>query len=245
MYCYIYDDFVQERKFERELAAIEARITDLGLQGKIVRLALFRHPNEIIEREVAAGVKTVVVVGNDETVHKVANAIVDHKLVLGIIPLGSPNAMARVFGIPSGVAACDVLTKRRIEKLDAGRVNDHRFFTSISFLSARGVVRYNKQYDVIMERRGDVHVVNMETEPSGAFDAQPTDGSLDVFIMQNVPGRFRKRQVQSHLPLKCAQLLFEDVVKVKANGVEISGNQFKLSSEPGALQVIVGRERSI
>ena len=245
MYCYIYDDFVQERKFERELAAIEARITDLGLQGKIVRLALFRHPNEIIEREVALGVKTIVVVGNDETVHKVANAIVDHHMVLGIIPMGTPNSMARILGIPNGVAACDVLTKRNIEKLDAGRVNDHRFFTNISFPSSRGVVRYEKQYDVIMERKGDGQVVNLETDPEVGLMAQPTDGVLDLFITQYVPGRFRKRQVQSHLPLKRAQLLFEDAVRVEANGVEITGNQFMLSSEPGALQVIVGRERSI
>ena len=42
MYCYVYDEALQDRRFERELAYIETRLTDLGIAGKIARLALFR-----------------------------------------------------------------------------------------------------------------------------------------------------------------------------------------------------------
>ena len=66
-YYYVYDEFVQDPKFERDLAQIETRLTDLGISGKIARLALFRDPTELIRDEVRKGAKTIVAVGNDVT----------------------------------------------------------------------------------------------------------------------------------------------------------------------------------
>ncbi|KKR89303.1 MAG: hypothetical protein UU36_C0035G0001, partial [Candidatus Uhrbacteria bacterium GW2011_GWE2_41_1153] len=35
MYYYVYDEFIQDPRFERDLALIETRVTDLGIAGKI------------------------------------------------------------------------------------------------------------------------------------------------------------------------------------------------------------------
>ncbi len=245
MYCYVYDDFVQERKFEKELAAVEARVTDLGLQGKIVRLALFRHPDELIQSEVAGGVKTVVVVGNDETIHKVANAVVETGAVLGIIPLGEQNSFARMLGVPRGMDACDVLAKRNIERIDAGRINEFRFFTGVKFSNARVVVRCGKKFDVLTERRGDVAVRNLVEVrgDDGTTVSDPTDGALEVVITTQVPRRFHKEATVSCLPLKQFDLLFSEAVRVEADGITLEGEEFSCKTEPAALQVIVGKER--
>ncbi len=245
MYCFIYDDFVQERKHEKELAAVEARITDLGLQGKIVRLALFRNPDELIRDEVAGGVKTVVVVGNDETIHKVANAVVDSGAVLGIIPIGGSNILSKILGIPRGVEACDSLAKRNIESMDAGNINNHRFFTGVSFPSARAVVRCGSKYDMKTERRGEIEVRNLSVaEPKDATDiSDPTDGKLEIVITTHVPRRFRKQAAVSRIPLKSFKLLFDEPVKVQADGLTLEGEEFSLTTESSALKVIVGKNR--
>ncbi|EKD32917.1 MAG: hypothetical protein ACD_76C00116G0003, partial [uncultured bacterium] len=48
MYYYVYDDFVQDKRFEKDLQKIENRLTDLGISGKIARLALFKHADELV-----------------------------------------------------------------------------------------------------------------------------------------------------------------------------------------------------
>ena len=51
MYFYIYDEFVQNKRFEKELLQIENRLTDLGIAGKVARLALFRDVEETVRDE--------------------------------------------------------------------------------------------------------------------------------------------------------------------------------------------------
>lgn len=52
------------------------------------------------KQAVAAGVKLVVAVGGDGTVRAVASSIADTDVVMGIIPLGTGNLLARNLGIP-------------------------------------------------------------------------------------------------------------------------------------------------
>ena len=100
MYCYIYDEFTQDKRFEKELLNIENRLTDLGIAGKIVRMALFRNVQEMVRDEIRRGTMNVIAVGNDETVHKVIDVVSGTDVVLGIIPLGAPNELARMLGVP-------------------------------------------------------------------------------------------------------------------------------------------------
>ena len=67
MYYYIYDSYLAEKKYESTIARIENRLTDLGINGKINRLSFLKNIHQIIGEEVKRGVKTVVVVGSDET----------------------------------------------------------------------------------------------------------------------------------------------------------------------------------
>jgi hypothetical protein len=48
MHIYIYDSFVNQKKYDSTTAKIETRITDLGLNGKIVRLGIIISVEEVI-----------------------------------------------------------------------------------------------------------------------------------------------------------------------------------------------------
>lgn len=52
------------------------------------------------EKAATAGVKLVVAMGGDGMVHHVAQGLVDTDSSLGVIPVGTTNVIARVFGIP-------------------------------------------------------------------------------------------------------------------------------------------------
>ena len=161
MYCYVYDEALQDRRFERELAYIETRLTDLGIAGKIARLALFRDANELIREEIRGGVTTVVAVGNDTTLRRVLDAVGDKKTVVALLPIGPQGAMTELLGMPTGVAACDVLSARIIESLDLGEVNGKRFLQSVQIDEHDDFVVDHGAYTQTPQRKTSIEVRNL------------------------------------------------------------------------------------
>ena len=247
MYCYLYDTFIQDREHERELTAIEHRITDLGLQGKIVRLALFRDPVEALRREVAGGVKTVVCVGNDDTVRRVLDVAVETGVSVAILPVGESNVLARVLGIPLGVEACDVLSQRIIETLDVGVVNGKRFLSGVRMERGQPRVRSERGYSVLAAREAPVEVRNLCTMPPSTPDdlSDPTDGCLDVVIHTTTRKGFRRQEHQSCVPLDRVTIEYDAPVTAQVDGELMEATTFEISLLPKALKIIVGRERMI
>jgi diacylglycerol kinase (ATP) len=74
-------------------------------------------------------IEAVIAIGGDGTVTQVAQAIGDYNLPLGVIAAGSTNIIARNLGLPVDPdrAASLVFGDHRIQRLDVGICNDHRF----------------------------------------------------------------------------------------------------------------------
>ncbi len=71
----------------------------------------------------------VVAVGGDGTVNQVARALVNSETVLGIIPMGSGNGLARHLKLPRFYhRAIDVILNGKPQYIDAGKINDEIFF---------------------------------------------------------------------------------------------------------------------
>jgi YegS/Rv2252/BmrU family lipid kinase len=71
----------------------------------------------------------VVAVGGDGTVNQVARALVNSETVLGIIPMGSGNGLARHLRLPRFQnRAIDVILRGKAQYIDAGKINDEIFF---------------------------------------------------------------------------------------------------------------------
>lgn len=241
MYCYLYDDFIQgNKRFEKELLKIENRLTDLGIAGKISRLALFRNAEEMIRDEVRRGVSTVVVLGNDATVRKVIDVVADADVVLGIIPIGPENELARLMGIPEGVAACDVLSARRIETIDMGSVNGRRFINGITIPEFHAELTYEDQYRMYATaRRAELTIRNLDEV------SDPTDGKLQAVITAAVKtGWFGRTSLKdSVLPFEQLAIRSDKPISLFADGEEMTATRFDISVEPMVLQVITGKDR--
>ena len=82
-----------------------------------------------IAHEAAGKFDMVVAVGGDGTVNEVASAIVGSNAILGIVPFGSGNGLARFLGIPMDTAkAIETLSTGKWITMDSGRVNGQPFF---------------------------------------------------------------------------------------------------------------------
>ncbi|MFZ2978565.1 MAG: diacylglycerol kinase family protein, partial [Candidatus Magasanikiibacteriota bacterium] len=104
MYVYLYDNFLKQKKFDSILKAIETRLTDFSIAGKIIRLQNFTNAQAVVEDEINRGATTIVIVGNDITFGHVLSRAATCDILFGFLPVGTENnSIAQVLGIPIGV----------------------------------------------------------------------------------------------------------------------------------------------
>ena len=86
------------------------------------------HAN-LIAREAANSYQIIVAVGGDGTVNEVASAIKGTDVILGIVPFGSGNGLARFLGIPLNLKkALQTIFKGHTELIDTATLNGMPFF---------------------------------------------------------------------------------------------------------------------
>ncbi|MDY6800510.1 MAG: diacylglycerol kinase family lipid kinase [Bacteroidota bacterium] len=105
-------------------------------QIKIVYTSNSGEATGIVKQYFNQGYKKVVAVGGDGTVNEVASALTETDGVLGIVPTGSGNGLARHLKIPMNISkALSMLKDGRQIKIDFGTINDQKFFctTGVGF----------------------------------------------------------------------------------------------------------------
>lgn len=248
MYYYIYDTFVLEKEYAKELAMIENRLTDFGINGHIGRLSLFRSAGELISDEILRGAKTIVVVGNDATVRKAIDAVTINKVALGIIPIGGTQTFAKLFGVPEGIAACDVLAKRRILNLDIGKINGRHFISRICIPSGKFTIKCDGKYEVSSVLPGQIQIRNIGWLKEHIEElGNPQDGYLEAIIDAPDENRWFRHSIlrRSMIPVKKMTIVGEKIISGLVDEEKYSHERFEVSVLPKRLKVIVGKERMV
>ncbi len=87
------------------------------------------HAAEIAAEAANKNFDVVVAVGGDGTINEIASVVMKYNKVLGIIPLGSGNGLARFLKIPMNtVGAIRVINGMHIMQIDTARFNDKCYF---------------------------------------------------------------------------------------------------------------------
>jgi YegS/Rv2252/BmrU family lipid kinase len=111
------------------------------------------HGNEIT-RQSMDHFDVITAFGGDGTVNSIASALVDTNKILGILPGGSGNGLARNLNIPlSWKRALDVLIYGDDVYIDAGKIND-RYFFNVAGIGLDGLV--SKKFNLESKHRGIV-----------------------------------------------------------------------------------------
>lgn len=136
MYHYIYDAFISERPFRRQLAAIEQKLTEMGIVGERERVTPIRTVEELMKLGLNRRSKTIVIFGNDYTFTKALNSglaagMNPDEVVLAVIPFGEPNRIAALLGLCGEAASVQELAARKTATIDIGRVNKRFFITTV------------------------------------------------------------------------------------------------------------------
>lgn len=243
MHVYIYDDYLNKSKYNKAVNRMEIRLTDLGLNGKIIRLSGIKNIKGTVQNEIRLGAKTIVAVGNNQTVNKIIGAIIEADIygdfqkntLLGIIPIGSDNSIAASFGIRNEEEACNILLARRIEKIDLGLAGDY-YFLNEARIESLGTKISLTDYSIEPQERGEIKIINLLSNSDNPINSNPHDGLLDVLIKTKKRDQTLLRLNSFRLENEKTTLLIDGVVEAKT--------PIKISAKKNMLNVIVGKERS-
>jgi len=242
MHVYIYDDYLNKSKYNKAINRMEIRLTDLGLNGKILRLSGIKNIKLAIENEIRLGAKTIVAVGNNQTINKIIGAIISadiysdfqKKTLLGIIPIGDDNSIASSFGIKDEENACNILLARRLEKIDLGIAQNHYFLNQAS-IKSQGTTLKIDDFEIEAHEKGEIRIINLLSDGKENLKSSPYDGLLDVIIKT-------KKKDLTFLSTKKLKLK-NNQEKLLLDGVLEIPTPVEISILKSAINVIVGKER--
>ncbi len=250
MYVYLYDNFLRGKKFDSTIKAIETRLTDFGIAGKIIRLQNFTDSKAIIDDEIKKGVSGIVIVGNDATFGHVLSRAATCDVLFGFLPVGSNNKIAEVLGIPVGAGACDVLSKRRKVKLDVGWFNNRYFVSKLHIPPSKITIEYDEKFKVSTRDKVELIVCNLEPfewkeKGTKGHVIHPQDGKLEAFLRPvTSKGIFKEKfEEPSIFPFQEMVVSSRKPFLVQADGKESKETKIKIKLTRKRIQMVVGKER--
>ncbi|MBH41152.1 MAG: hypothetical protein CL685_00370 [Candidatus Magasanikbacteria bacterium] len=251
MYVYLYDEFLKRKKYESTIKEIETRLTDFGIAGKILRLQKSINAHSTIEEEIAKGAKTIIMVGNDNTFGHVLSRGAVGKALFGFLPIGPENTIADVLGIPVGVEACEILSRRRKIPLDIGWVNNRYFVSQLHIPPHDISVSYDDMFSVSARyKKMELVVCNLQpffwkNSKAGDYTVHPQDGKLEAFLRP-----MKKKHVFKEVYEEPSIFPFEEMVVtgktpfvMVTDGKRSKEKKITIRLAKKRLEMIVGRKR--
>ena len=125
--------------------AFRARAAELGL--RVIDLQPGVDAGRTVRESLAAGIRTFVVAGGDGSIHHVAQALVGTEGVLGIVPAGTVNHMARDLLIPlDWQTALEIAVNGVTRQIDTGRINNIYFLNSVMVGIYPTIAKYRERF---------------------------------------------------------------------------------------------------
>lgn len=251
MYYYIYDNYLAEKKYQPIISKIEARLTDLGINGKINRMSLLKNTDRTIIDEIQRGVKTIVIVGNDKTLNQTINLVKDFNITFGFIPIGPNNNIAKLMGIPEGDEACNILSSRIIKEINLGLINKKYYF--ITYLEMPGdniYINCDSNYFInIEDKKNDVVIVSniYYGEYEDKVPLKNNTDFLNLIIKNTKKGIFtQKKEYFSYFKAQKMFLNGEKSIPIlMMDEKKIIKTPIKIEIAKEKLRLIVGKKRTI
>lgn len=112
MYYYILEP-ASSRATRQTYQRLRDILTNLGIAGEMVAASPARTPEELAVMGIQKGYSTIVAVGGDHHINKIATTIMD-RAVLGIVPINASRQVTDLIGLNDIRTAAETLKHRRL-----------------------------------------------------------------------------------------------------------------------------------
>lgn len=242
-YAYVVDAALNDARYQTELTRIENRLANLGLSGRWERMTILKNIQEAVSSAIKRGATTVVVIGNDQTITKVLPDVIGQKVTLAMIPLGPDQLIAEALGLPTGVAACDALSRRIIEHIDIGKANSNYFLLQLAADAATAITCDDAYTISSLDPDGRLEIANLRSDLGVG---RPNDGRLELVVHPTTNHGFFNRRMggqASVFPITQAKIPSNAAGHLILDGQVVVKPPLTISVLPKKLAVIVGPNR--
>ncbi|HWS30972.1 MAG TPA: diacylglycerol kinase family protein [Clostridia bacterium] len=113
---------------------VEAELAARNIPYECAVTQYRRHAVELAKAAYESGERTIVAVGGDGTVNEVASVLAGTEAVMGVMPFGTGNDLARVLNFPTEPkAALEAILLGNVRRMDAADANGHFFINVAGF----------------------------------------------------------------------------------------------------------------
>ncbi|MGI6103161.1 MAG: hypothetical protein ACOYBJ_00855 [Patescibacteria group bacterium] len=126
MYYYI-SEAPRSRDEQRSLEHVRTLLTNYGIAGEFVTTSPARTIEELAELGVAKKYSTIVGVGSDMLINRLASLLAGTPYVFGALPLTNPRALELITGVTTIEEAAEALKYRRIYTVPITRIEPNKF----------------------------------------------------------------------------------------------------------------------
>lgn len=279
MHYYILDqNGLAVDKFEKLQTELSGLLAEFKVAGETSRVTPLRSVQDLVDTASQRGAKTLVACGSDDTFNQMLASLKGRDFVLGFIPLDDNSFLGKILGVPNVFAGVKTIAARRIEKIDLAKIAGNYFINYLEFgalshnLKAAGfwssikllslepknlVVRVDDSYNVEIKALGGLVVNIRSTSGQDKKIANPTDGNLDLLILEPLNKtqimRYKKdiaegilENVPKTTVIKCRKI---ELLEPRGTSLTMLGRvvaKFPSTVEiiPQRLRMIVGKNRT-
>ena len=274
MYYYILDPHnIPQKDFERNQTELQSLLTEFKINGETSRVTPLRLIPDLVETAANRGATTLVACGTDETFHQMLAAIKDRDFTLAFVPFVPDTQLGRILGFKDIPTAVKSIATRRIEKIDASRINDSYFisyleigigaqtnkpigvFSLMKLFASNPVevkMRIDDLYNITSKVMGGL-IINTRgtTETIGSPIGNPQDGFLDLLLIEKmnrlVVAKNRNNILNGSYEKihGCTSIRCKKVEILEPHNLKISIDGNEVSRAPAIVEIIPGKLRMI
>lgn len=242
MYYYILDPGkIALPKFEQLQVELQGLLHEFKVGGEIARVTTLRSIPDLVNAAAGRGATTIVACGSDDTLNQVLAALGSRDFLLGFIPLQPQESyLSAILGIPDINTAVKIIAARRIVNMDLAAIGQLHFISFLEFgvtsqnldqagfwktmqllsrASTNWKLRIDNSYELNISGLGGLLVNSRGTTAKQERIANPTDGFLDLLLMERLSKsgilRMRDMIIQGRLEelpnptvIKCKSVTF-------------------------------------
>lgn len=247
-FAYVYDEFLIDKRFDRDVQEIENELARRGIEGTTTRASALCTAKQVVSQFAKQGVKNLVLVGTDALVRAVTPLLPELQITIGFLPVG-PSLIGGLLGIPSGPKAVDVIAARLVETLDMGQVNGQPFLLDIVAPQTTAGIEVGGAYRLRPSFKGAIAIRNLATAGQDGLLVNPKDGQLEIVIQAETPSErvwpwTKKQLTETKVFLSKGTMISDKPFQIFVDGQAYEGTTFHFSVLPSKLSLITGRRLS-
>jgi len=269
MYYYVFEQ-PENKKIEKLQEKIRINLEELRIIGEVTKANPVQKPEELVASGITKGYNTIVLVGSDALISRMATYVVGRDVTLGMIPTDEKSSLAKLIGAKNPNHACEILPFRRIIEIDIGKIEDDKYFLSKIDLvpaiekgigpkaadldSASSIIDFDDYKAQVRASRISVENGQLDTKDFALIKKSFTDGILEIYTapaLQKKRGFMAKIFKKEEEPESFTSMFHSNKFRISASPLMavISGDKIiartpvEFSIVPNALKIIVSRTK--